>query len=66
MWLYSPVCSDLFGNPENRFSHGAAQILLGMVYDLLFKVAFQLITKLASQQNDGQTKSVFKIASFIR
>ena len=26
LWLYSPICVDLVGNPEDRFSHNEAQI----------------------------------------
>ena len=25
LWLYSPVCVDLVGNPKDRFSHKEAQ-----------------------------------------
>ena len=28
LWLYSPVVSNLVGNPEDRFSHDAAQLRL--------------------------------------
>ena len=26
LWLYSPVCWDLVGNPEDQFSHNEAQL----------------------------------------
>ena len=28
LWLYSPVLSDLVGNPENRFFHNEAHFIL--------------------------------------
>ena len=27
LWLYSPVCVDLVGNPENQFSHNESHIV---------------------------------------
>ena len=28
LWLYGPICVDLVGNPEDRFSHNEAQVIL--------------------------------------
>ena len=38
LWVYSLVCADLVGNPEDRFSQNEAQIIADILYGMLHRL----------------------------